>query len=85
MSDFTDNAVGIVHTRRSKAEQLAPKYYPLVEDVRELAARPDTPLSAEVRAHIDQQLVRAGRRLRELLAAEAEPDGHQPEAQCSVS
>jgi hypothetical protein len=77
LSDFTDNAVGIVHTRRSKAESVAGKYFPLVDDLRELAGRPDTPLSDEVKAHIDEQLRHAGERLGDLLdhdpAADNEP------------
>jgi HD domain len=77
LSDFTDNAVGIVYTRRSKAESVAGKYFPLVDDLRELAGRPDTPLSDEVKAHIDEQLRHAGERLGDLLdhdpAADNEP------------
>ncbi len=63
LSDFTDNAVGIGWTTHRKAQRVAPKYYPLIDDLRALAARPDTPLDDDVKAHIDAQLVLAEQRL----------------------
>jgi (p)ppGpp synthase/HD superfamily hydrolase len=63
LSDFTDNAVGIVWSSADKARRVAPKYFPLVDDLRALAARPDTPLDDEVKRHIDDQLLVAARRL----------------------
>jgi len=63
LSDFTDNAVGIVWTSAAKARRVAPKYFPLVDDLRELAARPDTPLDDDVKRHIDNQLTAAEQRL----------------------
>jgi (p)ppGpp synthase/HD superfamily hydrolase len=42
-SDFTDNAVGIIHTTGPKLSKLASKYGPLVPALRELIIRPDTP------------------------------------------
>ncbi len=55
-SDFTDNGVGLVHTTGPKVAELAAKYAPLVPVLRELIARPDTPLSEDVKAHIIGQL-----------------------------
>jgi hypothetical protein len=61
-SDFTDNGVGLIHTTGSKLGKLASKYAPLVPVLKELIARPDTPLSDEVKAHIVGQLTRAEQR-----------------------
>ena len=55
-SDFTDNAVGIIHTTGPKLAKLAGKYAPLVPAVRELILRPDTPLDADVKDMIAAQL-----------------------------
>ena len=55
-SDFTDNAVGIIHTTGQKLSKLASKYGPLVPALRELIARPDTPLEADVKDMIAGQL-----------------------------
>ena len=55
-SDFTDNGVGLIHTTGPKVAELAAKYAPLVPVLRELIARPDTPLSEDVKAHIYGQL-----------------------------
>jgi hypothetical protein len=46
-SDFTDNAVGIIHTTGPKLAKLAGKYGPLVPALRALILRPDTPLEAD--------------------------------------
>jgi HD domain len=62
MSDFTDNGVGIIHTTGPRIGKLANKYAPLVPVLRELIARPDTPLDDDVKAHIFDQLDRAGQR-----------------------
>ena len=62
MSDFTDNGVGLIHTTGPMATRLAAKYAPLVPVLRELIARPDTPLDEDVKAHIFGQLDRAGQR-----------------------
>src|SRR5712691_2684849 len=48
-SDFTDNAVGIIHITGPKLPKLARKYGPLVPALRELIQRPDTPLEADVK------------------------------------
>jgi HD domain len=56
VSDFTDNGVGLIHTTGPKVAELAAKYAPLVPVLRELIARPDTPLSEDVKAHIISQL-----------------------------
>ncbi len=55
-SDFTDNAVGIIHTTGPKLSKLAGKYGPLVPALRELILRPDTPLDADVRDILAAQL-----------------------------
>jgi len=48
-SDFTDDAVGIIHTTGPKLSKLAWKYGPLVPTLRALILRPDTPLEADVK------------------------------------
>jgi len=62
-SDFTDNAVGIIHTTGPKLTRLARKYGPLVADLRELILRPDTPLEPGVKDMIAAQLDAAQKRL----------------------
>jgi hypothetical protein len=56
VSDFTDNGVGVIHTTGPKVERSATKYRPMVPVLRELVARPDTPLSRLVKQHIFRQL-----------------------------
>jgi hypothetical protein len=53
-SDFTDNAVGLIHTTGPMLPRLAGKYGPPV--LRELILRPDTPLDADVKERIARQL-----------------------------
>jgi hypothetical protein len=67
ISDFTDNGVGIIHTVGPKALRAASKYRPLVPVLRELVARPDTPLSYSVKRHISQQLDLAEQRFGDIL------------------
>jgi hypothetical protein len=55
-SDFTDNAVGLIHTIGPMLPRLAGKYGPLVPVLRELILRPDTPLDADVKDCIARQL-----------------------------
>jgi hypothetical protein len=55
-SDFTDNAVGLIHTTGPMLPRLAGKYGPLVPVLRELILRPDTPLDADVKDGIVRQL-----------------------------
>lgn len=55
-SDFTDNAVGIIHTTGPKLTKLARKYGPLVPELRTLILREDTPLEADVKDMIAEQL-----------------------------
>jgi (p)ppGpp synthase/HD superfamily hydrolase len=55
-SDFTDNAVGLIHTTGPKLTRLAGKYRPLVPVLRELILRADTPLEADVKEKIAAQL-----------------------------
>jgi HD domain len=61
-SDFTDNGVGLIHTTGPRLHRLAAKYAPLVPVLRDLIARPDTPLDAAVKEHILAQLDRAADR-----------------------
>ena len=67
MSDFTDNGVGLIHTTGPMVGKLAAKYAPLVPVLRELIARPDTPLDDDVKAHIFDQLDRAAQRFAAIL------------------
>ena len=55
-SDFTDNAIGVVHLTGPKLSRLARKYSPLVPVLREFILRPDTPLDADVKTMIAGQL-----------------------------
>ena len=55
-SDFTDNAVGIIHLTGPKLAKLAGKYAPLVPALCELILRPDTPLETDVKDMIAGQL-----------------------------
>jgi HD domain len=67
VSDFTDNGVGLIHTTGPRLRKLAGKYAPLVPVLRELIARPDTPLDARTREHILAQLDRAAGRFAAVL------------------
>ena len=69
LSDFTDNGVGLIHTTGKKAVRLARKYAPLVPALEDLTARPDTPLTDEVKARILGQLRRASGRFGAIIAA----------------
>ena len=62
VSDFTDNGVGLIHTTGPRLHRLADKYAPLVPVLRDLIARPDTPLDAAAKEHILAQLDRAADR-----------------------
>jgi hypothetical protein len=68
VSDFTDNGVGVIHTTGPKVPKLAAKYLPLVPVLRDLVARPDTPLAHSVKQHILGQLNLAETRFRAILA-----------------
>jgi len=61
-SDFTDNGVGLIHTTGPRLRRLADKYAPLVPVLRDMIARPDTPLDAAVKEHILAQIARADAR-----------------------
>ena len=63
LSDFTDNAVGLIHTSGPKLTGLAGKYLPLIPVLRELALRADTPLRPAVKEMIARQLDNAAIRL----------------------
>lgn len=67
VSDFTDNGVGVIHTTGPKVERSATKYRPMVPVLRELVARPDTPLSPHVKQHIFRQLDLAEERFSAIL------------------
>ena len=83
-SDFTDNAVGIIHTTGPKLAKLARKYGPLVPALRELILRPDTPLEADVKDMIAGQLDAAQERFaaighgRDGDSTASQPSGAQP-------
>jgi hypothetical protein len=61
-SDFTDNGVGLIHSTGPRLRRLASKYAPLVPVLRDLIARPDTPLDAAAKEHILAQIDRAADR-----------------------
>jgi len=69
-SDFTDNGVGLIYTLPHRQNKLASKYRPLVPVLRELIARPDTPLADDVKGHILGQLTLAERRFDAILGAD---------------
>ena len=69
ISDFTDNGVGLIHTTGEKAVRLARKYAPLVPALADLAARPDTPLTDDVKARILGQLGSATDRFDAIITA----------------
>ena len=73
-SDFTDNAVGVIHTTGPKLRRLAGKYAPLVPVLADLITRPDTPLDADVKDQITAQLDSAAARF----AALCHDPGQQP-------
>jgi hypothetical protein len=60
--DFTDNGAGLIHTTGPRLRTLADKYAPLVPVLRDLIARPDTPLDTAAKEHILAQLDRAADR-----------------------
>ena len=62
VSDFTDNGVGLIHTTGAALDRLAGKYAPLVPVLREMIARPDTPLGDQAKARIVGQLDLAAER-----------------------
>ena len=74
-SDFTDNGVGLIHTTGPRLYRLAGKYAPLVPVLRDLIARPDTPLDAAVKEHILAQLDRAAERFAALQGHAGRGDG----------
>jgi hypothetical protein len=67
VSDFTDNGVGILYTVGPKVRRAALKYGPLVPVLRELVARPDTPLTDEVKVKIAGQFDLAEQRFAAIL------------------
>jgi hypothetical protein len=69
-SDFTDNGAGLIHSAGPALERLASKYAPLVPVLQELIARPDTPLSDEVKERICGQLSRAAQRFAAIRAGQ---------------
>jgi hypothetical protein len=73
-SDFTDNGAGLIHTTGPRVEKLAGKYAPLVPVLRDLIARPDTPLEPAARERILNQLDRAEERFSAILPPSQEPE-----------
>jgi len=72
VSDFTDNAMGLVYIPEHDAEYRAKRYWTLVPIFEETIRRPDTPLSTEAKAHILDQMVETQERL-SLFLIEEEP------------
>jgi hypothetical protein len=70
-SDFTDNGVGLIHTSGPKLDRLARKYAALVPVLRQLIARPDTPLDEQAKARILGQLDRAESRFAAILQVQS--------------
>jgi hypothetical protein len=66
-SDFTDNGVGVIHSAPDLLNRMATKYRPVVPILRELIARPDTPLTESVKQHIYEQLDLAEERFAAIL------------------
>jgi hypothetical protein len=62
VSDFTDNAVGLIHTTGPRLIRLARKYRPLVQVLQGFISLPDTPVDADVKDMIVGQLDNAERR-----------------------
>ena len=73
VSDFTDNGVGLIHTTGAALDRLAGKYAPLVPVLREMIARPDTPLSDEAKARIIGQLDLAAERFTAIRDGRTDP------------
>jgi hypothetical protein len=80
-SDFTDNAVGIIHTTGPKLSKLAGKYGPLVPALRALILRQDTPLETGVKDMIVGQLDAARQRFAAIgHSTDADSQASQPSA-----
>ncbi len=68
LSDFTDNGVGIIHSIGPLVVRSARKYDAALPLLRQLLDQPDTPLPADVKAHVRGQLELARRRFAAILA-----------------
>ena len=77
-SDFTDNAVGIIHLTGPKLAKLAGKYGPLVPALRELILRPDTPLDDRRQGHDRRPVRRRPGTVRRDQARPTREQWHQP-------
>lgn len=69
ISDFTDNATGLIYTTGPKVPRLARKYYPVIPVLRKALGRSDLPLSLAAVEHIESQLDLTEERLTQLMAA----------------
>ena len=56
VSDFTNNAVGLMHASGPQVVRLATKYRPLVPVLQKIVLLPDTPLRVEFKGDIVRQL-----------------------------
>lgn len=68
LSDFTDNATGLIYTSGPKVPKLAAKYLPAIPIFRGALERADMPLSPAVVQHISGQLDLTQDRLTQLAA-----------------
>ncbi len=79
VSDITDNGVGLIHTTGAALDRLAGKYAPLVPVLREMIARPDTPLGDQAKERIVGQLDLAAERFTAIRSAvPREPAASRP-------
>lgn len=62
ISDFTDNAIGLMWTTGPRAVRLTVKYAPMIPVFEDLVMRPDTPLPPAVKAKIMGQLEKTSAR-----------------------
>lgn len=68
VSDFTDNAVGIMYSPTERLAHFATKYNAMTSMFRELIVLPDTPLSERAKTHILGQLALTDDRFKSILA-----------------
>jgi (p)ppGpp synthase/HD superfamily hydrolase len=75
-SEFADNVVGLHYTTGALARDLARKYAPVVQLLKDMIQRPDTPLAPSVRAVIVGQLAGTERRFVDIDRTNADNPTH---------